>query len=248
MVLLSIDSRDRDPSTDRTNARFTLSTPLQNVTSVTLVAAQIPHAWYNVGPHDRSFVYTSGGTSTTIILPVGSYTMNTLATAVALALNTAIGSNVFTVTASTLHYHMLLQSTSAAYSIDVTSQKLASLMGFKAGIISPSSNVSGVHTILSPSPLETAPNTLTISSPELGSGYHTSVGKRLPGMFQISVNENQGSVIEYNRSTSFNQTVKFDSGHGKDISSFHLHILDQNGYRIDTNLDYNMVWSIECQQ
>jgi len=67
-------------------------------------------------------------------------------------------------------------------------------------------------------------------------------------LFQVSVNVNQSSVIEYNRGTAFQQTVHFNSGHGKDISSFTLHILDQNGYRIDTNLDYNMVWSIECQE
>ena len=248
MVLLSLDSRDRVPSTDRTNTRFTLTTPIQNVTSITLMAAQIPHAWYNVSAQDASFVYTTGGTPTTIILPVGSYTTVTLATAVALALNTVAGANVFTISASTLDYHLTFQNTSAAFSIAVASQKLATLLGMSTTVTSVSANLGGVHTVVSPNAMEMSPNILTISSPELGSGYHTGVGRRLPGLFQVSVNVNQGSVIEYNRDTAFQQTVHFNSGHGKDISSFTLHILDQNGYRIDTNLDYNMVWSIECQE
>ena len=155
---------------------------------------------------------------------------------------------MFTITASTLDYHLTFQSTSAAYSITVTSQKLATLLCLSTTVASVSANVGGVHTVVSPNAMEMSPNILTIVSPELGSGYHTGVGRRLPGLFQVSVNVNQGSVIEYNRGNTFQQTVKFDSGHGKDISSFTLHILDQNGYRIDTNLDYNMVWSIECQE
>ena len=87
---LYLDSRHRNnQSDDDGRANFSLSTPLRSVVSAELVSASIPVSWYTIAQGKNTFELTHSGSTTTITITEGVYTLTTLATAVQSAINTA---------------------------------------------------------------------------------------------------------------------------------------------------------------
>ena len=118
--------------------------------------------------------------------------------------------------------------------------------GLTAGATHASTASGSIHTVTAPKVMEISPPVLQITSRELGAGFHAGSGMREPPLFVVPVDVDSGSVIVYNALTGFQQVVRYPDDHGKDISTFELQIRDQHGIPLDTNLDYNLVLSVEA--
>lgn len=234
---LYLDSRHRNnKSDDDGRSNFTLSTPIRSVVSTELVSASIPVSWYTVIQGKNTFELTHSGSTTNITITEGVYTLSTLATAVQSAINTAS----FTVAAQTTT-NRLLFSFNAAFSLLVSHDQLASVLGFEKNVTVSSQN----NVIRSTRVPELLPPYVSVCIKQLGSSYASGLGHELPSTFVIPCDQNSGSVLAFNSSSHFSQKKTYhDDSHT--VSQLDCTLRDQHGDIIHMNgLPWVIVLRIE---
>ena len=232
-LYLYLDSRHRNnPSDDDGRANFNLSTPLQSVVSAELVSASIPVSWYTVIQGKNTFQLTHSGSTTTITITEGVYTLTTLATAVQSAINTAS----FTVAVQTTTNRLIL-TFNAAFSLLVSHDQLASVLGFHKNVtVSSQNNVSRSTRVP-----ELLPPYVSVCIKQLGTSYASGLGHELPSTFFVPCDQNSGSVCNFNTGSHFSQKNIYHADDGHTVSQLDCTLRDQHGDVIDMN---GLPWAI----
>ena len=235
---LYLDSRHRNnQSDDDGRANFSLSTPLRSVVSAELVSASIPVSWYTIAQGKNTFELTHSGSTTTITITEGVYTLTTLATAVQSAINTAN----FTVAVQTTT-NRLLFTFNAAFSLLVSHDQLASVLGFQKNVTVASQN----NVIRSTRVPELLPPYVSVCIKQLGSSYASGLGHELPSTFLVPCDQNSGSVCNFNGGSHFEQKKTYRHCNTT-VSQLDCTLRDQHGDVIDMNgLPWAMVLKMEA--
>lgn len=99
MVRVEINSNDRNFSTQTNPADFQWVSPypLKNVTSMVIVGGTVPIPLYTIDTPFNSFMFDTGSAKRTVTIPPGIYTNTTLPDKLEAVLDTADGTNTYTV-------------------------------------------------------------------------------------------------------------------------------------------------------
>ena len=238
-MLLYLDSRHRsNPTQDNGSSTFALTAPLHKVRSVELVSAVLPHSFYTVPEGKNTFILSiSGLASATISIPIGIYTLTSLAA----SLQTTINVSGLAVAASLTTLKLTFTYTSAAFSVTPQSDLMGALLGLAPNI----AHTSSANTVASSSCCELTPQCIHLTSKKLGSSYTSGTGRELPSTFTIPITEDAGSVIVFNNESSYRQKKNYpttkDIGGELDITMRDAHgsVLNFNG------LNWSVVLRIE---
>lgn len=138
-----VDSRDRDFDRDPTSSQFTVKLPeaLKNVASSVLVSAEIPLSYYvfSAARQNTSLTVSLNGSSKTITVADGNYSLATMQSALKSALDAAFGA-AFTVTISPITMKCTIAATGTV-AVDATAATrrtewgLGYYLGFKGGVV-----------------------------------------------------------------------------------------------------------------
>ena len=239
MRLLQLDSRHRSNITDD-NGRsiFHLASSLKGVTSVELVQACLPHSMYTVGAPNNAFQLTQGGSTVTVTLDPSIYTLTTLATEVQSKINV----NNFSCTAGQTTTLKLLFSFNAAFSIRVTSEQLAAVFGLTRNTI----HTSVGNALQSQFCCELSSPSISVTSRALGSSYASGLGREVPPLYTIPVDQSAGSMLVFNSQSHFIQKKRYSNP--RDISEIDIVLRDAFGSVLNMNgMPYSLVLQVHCQ-
>lgn len=223
----SIDSLDATSSFSGTAAstdwpffEVAAKGPLENIAGIKIIEAQIPFSWYVFNSANNTFLMGVGSSVYTITIPIGNYTASSIATAMALAINTATGTSNYTVTYnSTIKKFYFLQATGTPSPFYFTFGAPAGIpgvepnsgnknprlyIGFPPGTTT-ASLVGGKYEMWSPNcELVSGPNYIYVNSSKIGSdvdqylpagAVNLGGGKAGPQIAKIPVNVNPGGII-----------------------------------------------------
>lgn len=134
--LLVINSQDRLAIGGSTSSNFYFDTRNQldrNWRHVCVEFARIPNSVYNVGSGQNTLTWTDQAAAThNSTIPIGFYTASSLATAIALALNTdATGTNTYTCTYSDLTGKFTIAGDTANFELDFLTSTFQEITGFE---------------------------------------------------------------------------------------------------------------------
>lgn len=191
------------------NALFYFDYPIQNISYMKVIEAEIPVSYYTITSSNNTFTMTDGGGgSATVTLTPGNYNSSTLSTTLAAALTAASPTGkTYTVTFSstTQKFTITVSSTTFTLTFGTTGDDGQTnprfFLGMNAG-----ANSSTLTSLVSPNTANiTGPNYLYICSDVLG-GLVNSVlpnlsqnrGQKGPQIARVPVNVNPGEVVYYN--------------------------------------------------
>ena len=237
---LLLDSRTAsNRATDVTNGgrcTFHLTTPIRDVTCVSLSSACIPHSFYTLDD-GSTFSLTHSGSTTTVSLDSGIYSLALLAGHIQTQINVAS----FTCTASTTTLRLQFAFT-GPFSIQVSDEKVAAVMGFAVNTV----HQSAANALLSTSVCELAPPMLSVTSQQLRSNYVSGTGTELPAVFTVPIDQNAGSMMVYNEHSHYTQKKKYSQPIS--LSQLDIELRDQFGTILNMNgLPWTFVLAIESR-
>ena len=233
--LLYLDSRHRsNQSDDDGRSNYQLSTPLRSVLSAELVSASIPVSWHTIVDSRNTFQLTHSGSTTTITVAAGQYTLTTLAAAVQTAIDTAN----LTVSVQT-NTNRLIFTYNAAFTLIVSNAQLASVLGVQLN-----TSISSVDNVIISSRVpELLPPYVSICIKQLGSSYASGLGNELPSTFMVPVDQNTGSVCNFNTHSHFEQKKTYNRADS--IAQLDCALRDQHGILHMNGLPWAMVLKVE---
>ena len=205
-MLLLLDSRFSTYQSDG-SFQFTLPSVVSIKNYISLKHAQIPNVHFNImtGVNDTiDFVYNSISYSSTI--PAGCYNSNSILNVIQSAMNTTVGSSVFTVVYNTSNYTLSI-SASANFSLrfksGVNSKKSAyATLGFKQ--VDTQTNTIQTSTQI---PDFTSPSYCLISIDEIESNIIGSYPYNNGYEFIIPFTADKGSIQNYSENIMFEQKI-----------------------------------------
>ena len=205
-----------------------------------LVSLTLPHSFPTFTAADRSFTITpAGGAPATVTLGTEAmYTLTSLATALANAINAALGlGTAFTVTANTATLKLLLVHPSAAFSITFTSARTADILGFGEGA---KTYTSGANLFLASTHVcELATPNVLITSKDLGgSSYHPATGSVPVPLFVIPLTEDAGGVVVWDERATHEQCVRFTQP--RLLSQLSFELRSARGAVLEPSLNWSM--------
>lgn len=204
---------------------------LTNVSTAKLKYVTLPNTIYNVRSTNCNLILKqASGASINISIPYGYYNVSTICIMLQQLL-TNVSTQTYTVTYSSTTF-LLTISAPGAFLLDFSGlQSCATLLGFLP--IATSSDV--VHTGTNAMHLQI--DTLYIVIDEFGKGIVGKNGK--PYTFMIPLDENSGSIINYNNKSTFNQVVPVNS---VPLYELHVKLLLPNDEVVDLNgSDWSML-------
>jgi hypothetical protein len=115
IVRIEVNSNDRDfrAYPNPANFQWVSPFPLKNITSMTLVGGTIPVPLYTIDEPYNSFTFDTGTQKKTITLPPGMYTPVNFETELKNALDTADGTNTYTVSVHPITQRLSVQTDGA---------------------------------------------------------------------------------------------------------------------------------------
>lgn len=236
----NMDSNSRDAGTND-NPRFVIAPILDNVLGVKLISAQIPFSYYVFNSRNNTFTLTStGGGPFTVTIPVGNYTVTSLAVALAAAMNAVNPGGAYSVTYSATTGRFTITSGTGGYSFTLTFTDPGLLLDEGPGALSPRLWIgfpAGASTSTAGS--LTAPYVANVTGPtyllvlaSLGARIAKNVrvnglnSEDPPVLAKIPVNVNPGGLILFNdpsESYAFDMSDSF-----LQEMEFSLHFGDSN--------------------
>jgi hypothetical protein len=217
-ILFILKSLDRDTtSASSSNFKQTfsgsvwLSQVWQNVVEVSLEGAVIPNTLYNIRSGVNNVIKftnsNSGGGTKTGTVTAGSYTIDTLVTALGTAMTTGDGTDTFTVTYSATTNKVSITTVAGTGTITVlfTSSTINSTIGFSS-----TANSSAATTVTGVNVFNLAqPYNLFINIPELELFHVQSSNQLDKPTFTIPVTSPEGDVISYFATQFLDQQLRF---------------------------------------
>lgn len=238
-----INSRDRTAGSN-TQFRIYISDTIENVKSIELHHASIPHTIYLIrtGVNDTFDLVESGVGTATITLSEGSYTSSQMETELKTQLDaSSLAGATYTVSISTMTAKMTITSNGPQFDFDfnqVNDYALENYLGFDSGVNS-SAIVGAVETLIAPYVIDLSPLTeLFVKFSNFTNIVRSSNGQ--PSCFVIPVNVNFGEYINYNQEQTF-QSIVFQSYQEMYLTNLDCELVDRYGKVVDLN---GSDWSI----
>ena len=238
-----INSRDRTAGSN-TQFRIYISDTIENVKSIELHHASIPHTIYLIraGVNDTFDLVENGVGTATITISEGSYTAAQMEAELKTQLDaTSLAGATYTVSISSTTAKMTVTSNGPQFDFDfnvVTDYAVENYLGFASGVNS-STIVSSVETLVSPYVVDLSPMTeLFIKFSNFTNIVRSSNGQ--PSCFVIPVNVNFGEYIQYNQAQTY-QSIVFQSYQEMHITNLDCELVDRYGNVVDLN---GSDWSI----
>jgi hypothetical protein len=197
---------------------------LTNVSTAKLKHVILPNTVYNVRSNNCNFIIReAGSTAITISIPYGYYNVSTMCIMLQQLLS-SVGTQTYAVTYSSTTF-LLTISAPGAFLLDFGGlQSCAALLGFLP--IATTSDV--LHTGTNAMHLQI--DVLYIVIDEFSRGIIGKNGK--PYTFMIPLDENSGSIINYNNKSTFTQVVQVNS---VPLYELHVKLLLPNDELVDLN-------------
>lgn len=241
MRLLRISSKDRtDSSISKYNFTFaTNDYDLHQAKRIMLKSAIIPNTQYNIHIHNNTFRYFIGGVfGTSLVLPVGQYTITTLIdalTAAAVALGMTIVQDPLTLklvftTTTPITYLTKNQGNFMAGVLGITSESTGGDVGSYSAPGLP--NLIGLrHLYIASSTLSNNTSMITDDKQKLSIFADIPITVEFGGLQDV---DNDSSTLDY---TSF--------GARKNISTIDINLIDEHNETVDLNgHDFILVFAI----
>ena len=113
IIHVEINSNDRNQTTYPNPATFqwTFANPLKNVTSIKVTGGTVPIPYYNIDIPSNQFIFDTGSEKKLITIIPGQYSNTSLPAALKSLLDTADGTNTYTVTISSTTFLLTVVST-----------------------------------------------------------------------------------------------------------------------------------------
>lgn len=211
---IHIDSNDRNTPNQNQTSNETGSFSINLVRNygyvkkLKLEYINIPVLGYNVTSSNNTIYFSApGGSPTyTVTIPSGAYNAYSLCTAIALAMNTAVGSSIFTVTYSPTTFLITIASSTPNYILTFGTNTTNSLAG-TAGFINQNVTISGASVTATNTPL-LAPLDFFLcigdAAVDIGGNQKSEVG----ATFAIPINGNSGDYVNFVSTDQYGKLYK----------------------------------------
>lgn len=207
LYLDSSDGTTYNPAYSSTDwPLFYLNRKLTNVAALKIIQAEIPFTYYTINSLNNTFTLTEsgGGGDATVTIPVGTYTISSLQTALNTALTAASpNTRTYTSTYSTSTQKLTITVSSGTFTLTFVGYSPYLALGMSTG-----ANASTGTSLVSPNiPLVTGPNYVYVNSDTLGSlvdtyvpqrGVNFATGLKGPQIAKIPMDCNFGGISFYN--------------------------------------------------
>lgn len=235
---LNINSASRT-STSNSSTDFIISfNQTVKFKKLQLLSAVIPYTFYNVNSGNNVLRWTWNSILRTTTITPGSYTANTLASAINSAFQ-AINANLsVTFDSSTFKFTFTFSAAAPAVGVLNLSQ---STMNDLIGYSPTASDTSSAGTQTSTQASQMNPINYLFINIDDCSRQIMNAGSALSFSFYLPINVNTGEIIAFNTSIESDQTVDL-GGHDQAFSRVRIRITDDSGAVVDlNNNDWNML-------
>jgi len=237
-IELSSKNRDVSLSSSKEDVIIKMNKQLKQFKSFSINNISIPNSFYNITGSNNRLVVTQGAQDN-ILISLGNYTSNTLATTIQTALigSTVLSSNVWTVIFD-VHSLKYTITSDTAFTIDS-----GSTIGFNMGFQTLPTALDTV--VISDSSIFLSPGiNIYVKSNILSSGliqrpYYNSLLNSI--VCSVPINAQPGGIVQYNPGYE----MKFSYIVPRNIDYIDIQLLDSNFNVINLNgLDWSMVLNI----
>lgn len=236
MKLLSINSKDRNPTMSNSSSDFTIlfSTILSNISSVELLSANIPNTIYKIQSYNNILTWTRSSTEYSITIPPGAYTIYSLLSNIQTQMNNTDANNyVLTYSTTTLMVTFIGDS---AFSLTFSNKNTCwKELGFS------NSNTSSNTTLTSNNAIQLYnPLSLYLLIQQFGGNNITSSGIQFS--FKIPMTVNSSGILQFDSNNFYCQKIEFNGRFS--FGQLQVLIIDSYGRNINLN---NSEWEILLQ-
>lgn len=242
-----VDSRNRTAlSSGSSSFVVSLPRPIARIKRVQLLNLMLPNTVYNISASNNTIPFVVGVNTLTATLPVGNYTSDSLAAAVATALTSAANGTGVTFTAS-------VSATTGQMTITASSGTFQLLFS-QSG--TPWRELGFTNTNTSTAASLTGPNVVQISLPNFlfinvsefsGSNNYIATSTQTTATFYAPLSTNGFNISQFDE-RDFHQVLVF-SPSISGISNLTVNVQDGNGNPVSLNgADWSMLLEIETEQ
>lgn len=219
MSFVNIKSVDRDSGSSHA-FRYTLNNPVQRASKITLLNVELPLTMYTVrSGYNATFVFTRSSTTYTATVSEGVYTVTTLLTALASAMNSADSSTTFSFSTSSVTNKITM---TASNSVTIASDTYLSK---QLGFVSSQSGTS-----------ITATNAYNITDMFFFirfSNLPTNLISKVPASFRIQITQDLGYVQYYEPESTSQQHIDLDGN--TTVNHLDIALVDLYGNTVSLN-------------